>query len=71
MTIHTGFLSLILTQEERAGALGQPSEDCIGEVYCCLRQKEVHISCKFEQSFVCLDKLLARPLPRRFSNIVI
>ena len=39
MTIHTGFLSLILTLEERAGALGQPSEDCIGEVYCCLRQK--------------------------------
>jgi len=39
MTIHTGFLSLILTLEDRAGALGQPSEDCIGEVYCCLRQK--------------------------------
>ena len=30
-------------------------------VYCRLRQK-TPISCKFEQSFVCLDKLLARPL---------
>jgi hypothetical protein len=33
------FLSLILTLEERAGAIGQPREDCTGGVYCCLRQK--------------------------------
>ena len=33
--------------------------------------EEVSISCKFEQSFVCLGKLLALPSAGRFSDIVI